>query len=146
MAKTMKYLIFTSLFFFSITAHAIEFYRCTDTNGKDYFTNLPASSLDANCQQKNDHFVVLLEQDYLNLSNEFKKYEAVEEETPLESIIDKVGLPSADILDAEFALEELLENTKEKRNSEVSKFFRARTRAIETVLTADPNAKDKAEQ
>jgi hypothetical protein len=139
-AKYMKYLIFINLILFSLSSYAIEFYRCSDASGKVHLTTMPKSSLDANCKQKSDQYAVMLEQDYLNLSNRFKKYEIIKEPDDIEFTLENFTKPVMELLDADKALDELLENTKTKRNSEVSKFFRARSDAVESILSEEkPN-------
>lgn len=136
----MKIIIFISLLFLSTAAYSVEFYRCLDASGKVHLTTMPKSSLDANCRQKTDHFAALLQQDYLNLSNEFKKYEVtVEDDTsgnqPSEfSIGDtKFKIPGKHIFDSDAAYEELMETTS-KRDDPITNFFRARTDTIESIL------------
>lgn len=98
---------------------------------------MPKSSLDANCRQKTDQYAVMLEQDYLALSNKFKQYEIIDEPDDFEDMLDDITKPVLDLLDADKALDELLDNTKTKRNSEASKFFRARSDAVESILSEE---------
>ncbi|MCZ6803906.1 MAG: DUF4124 domain-containing protein [Proteobacteria bacterium] len=122
----MKLLSFTFLMVLSFTASAIEFYQCTDDKGKLHFTNLPKSSLDSNCGQISDQYSFMLNQDYLNLADEFKKYEVQEEEPDAEML-------SFDSLDTLKALEQLMQAT-EDRDDPFTRAMRGRSKAVEQLL------------
>ena len=123
----------------SIPVYAIEFYQCIDSEGQSHFTNLPKSTLDSDCRPKNDQYMVMLNQDYQNLENEFLKYETSEEETfdILDVTLDSASKSISELFDADMALEELLENTQDKRNNFATDFFKARTEAVESILSEE---------
>lgn len=139
----MKLLLFTILMMLSFSTSAVEFYQCIDDKGHPHFTNLPKSSLDSNCSLKTDHFSLMLNQDYLNLANEFKKYE-VNKEEELDEImlsLDSITQPVMDILDPDKALDELVDASLNKRENAATKLFKARSKAVEQILNeANPNS------
>ena len=129
---------------FALPAYSIEFYQCIDSKGQSHYTNLPKNSLDKECRQKDNQYLVMLNQDYQNLENEFLKYETpVEDINLIEMSVDTVTKPISDLLDSDKALDELLENTQEKRKNFATEFFRARTEAVKSILEEEnPNPPD----
>jgi hypothetical protein len=138
-AKYMKLLYFTFLSLVSLSSYSVEFSRCIDDKGQVHFTNMPLSNLDSNCAQKVDHYVTMLNQDYENLANEFKKYEEPDDfidDIFLEDVdlsINSLTQPVKDILDPDKALEQLLEST-EDRDDPVTRAFRGRSEGIERIM------------
>lgn len=137
----MKLLLITILTFFSIQIHAVEFYQCTDKKEQQHYTNLPASSLDANCKQKTDRYAYMINQDYSNIENNFKRYTEIDEtqEQIDESLltIDNFTDTVQNILDPDKALEQLVENATNKDENMATEFFNARTKAIESILSEE---------
>jgi hypothetical protein len=138
-AKSMKLLSFTILLLFSFSTYSVEFTRCIDDKGHVHFTNMPKYNLDANCQQKKDHYVTMLSQDYENLANEFKKYEEPEEVTVDifydndELSVNSLTQPVKDILDPDKALKQLMEST-EDRDDPFTRAIRGRSDGIEKIM------------
>ena len=132
----MKILLYLSFILFSTASYSIEFYRCTDTYGKIHLTNMPKSSLDSNCRQKTDYHSVFLEEDYSNLAEEYKKYEITKKEE-IDTELEIIAKPISDIIDSDKALEKLLDNANENKDSEATKLFKARTEAVESTLSED---------
>ncbi len=133
----MKLLSFTILMMLSFSAYAVKFYQCIDDKGQAHFTNLPESSLDSNCEQKTDHFSIMLNQDYLNLANEFNKHKVKEDES---DEIDSITQPVKDISDPDKALDELVDTSLNKPENAATKFFKARTKTVEQISNeANPN-------
>ncbi len=139
----MKLLSFTILMSFSLSSYAVEFNSCTDDKGHTHFTNLPKSSLDSNCAPKN-HYTVMLNQDYLNLSNEYAKYENfIEKEdssnsepfelSKVDISPDRIKNKVKDILDPDKALEELIDATDD-RDDAFTNAMRGRSKGIETIM------------
>jgi len=137
----MKLLLIIIPMILSFSTSAVEFYQCIDDKGQSHFTNLPESSLDSNCGQKADYYTIMLNQDYLNLANEFKKFEVKEEEfEEIRLSLDSITQPFMDILDPDKALDELVEASLNKRENAATKFFNARSKAVEQILNmANPN-------
>lgn len=132
----MKLLSFTILMFFSLSSNAVEFNSCTDDKGHTHFTNLPKSSLDSNCAPEN-HYTVMLNQDYLNLFNGYKKYVAAEKEPGNIVSLESFSQPVKDILDPDKALDMLVDSSLKKDENAAKKFFKARTNAVEQILNED---------
>ena len=148
----MKLLSFTALLFLSISSFSVEFHRCVDNNGQKHFTNLPKTSLDSNCSPK-DHYALMLNNDYQNLSVEHEKYEISEEDIVLfeepESVTSKDSKPFdlrdvdlsvetvkskvQDILNPDKALEELM-TTTENRDDAFTRAMRGRAKGIQTII------------
>ncbi len=134
----MKLLSFTILILFSLSSYAVEFYRCIDDQGIVHFTNLPKSSLDSNCVVKDRH-TVMLNQDYSNLTNEFKKYETVVEETEkfkleeMDLSVDSMTQSVKDVFDPDKALEELILST-EDRDDPFTRAMRGRSNAVDDII------------
>jgi len=137
-AKSMKLLSFTILILFSLSSNAVEFYQCIDNKGLSHFTNLPKSSLDLNCVAKDRH-TIMLNQDYSNLADEFKKYEtSVEEieEFELEEMdlsFDSMTQSVKDVFDPDKALEELILST-EDRDDPFTRAMRGRSNAVDDII------------
>jgi hypothetical protein len=138
----MKLLLFTILLLFSFSTYSVEFSRCIDDKGKVHFTNLPLSSLDTNCAKKEDYYVIMLNQDYENLANEFKKYEEPDEVTD-NIFLDNVDLsvnsltqPVKDILDPDKALKQLMDAT-EDRDDPFTRAMRGRSKGLESIMQQD---------
>ncbi len=138
----MKLLSFTILALTSISVHSVEFSSCIDKNGKSHFTNLPDSSLNSNCELKEDRYLTMLNQDYQNLHNEFKKYEPVEEEVELEESfienlddlsINSITNPVKDLLDPDKALEQLIQ-ASEDRDDPFTRAMRSRSNAVDSII------------
>ncbi len=140
----MKLLSFTILALTSISVHSVEFSSCIDKNGESHFTNLPKSSLNSNCELKEDRYLTMLNQDYQNLHNEFKKYEPVEEDPEIiESLVDNFDVSIApipksvedikDLLDPDKALEQLMEAT-ENRDDPYTRAMRGRSNAVDSII------------
>ena len=138
----MKPLIFVVLMIFPFSTYAVEFHQCIDDKGRSHFTNLSKSSLDSNCRETTDHYSFMLNQDYLRLANELNKVDEIEEEPGSDETmlsIDSITQPVMDLLDPDKALDELVESSSEHDNT-ATKFFKARTKAIEQILNeAKPN-------
>ena len=148
----MKLLSFTALLLISISSFAVEFHRCVDNNGQKHFTNLPKNSLDSNCSPK-DHYALMLNNDYQNLSVEHGKYQVIEEDLVLfkesksvarkdskpfdlrevDLSIDTVKSKVKDILNPDKALEELMMST-EDRDDAFTRAMRGRAKGIQTIL------------
>ncbi len=148
----MKLLSFTALLLISISSFAVEFHSCIDNNGQKHFTNLPKYSLDSNCSPK-DHYALMLNNDYQNLSVEHEKYEISEEDIVLfeepESVTSKDSKPFdlrdvdlsvetvkskvQDILNPDKALEELM-TTTEDRDDAFTRAMRGRAKGIQTII------------
>jgi len=140
----MKLLSFILLILFSTLSFSIEFYKCVDDKGQSHFTNLPKSSLDSNCGQK-DRYAIMFKEDYSNLVNDLKKQEVnqieEQEEPLLEEMNDDVGKlsvdtltqPFKDILNPDKALDQLLEAT-EDRDDVYTRAMRGRSKGIENIL------------
>ena len=141
----MKLLYFTILSLISFSTSAVEFHSCTDSKGKKHFTNLPKSSLNANCETK-DHYALLLDQDYLNLSTEYEKYEISIEEGVKDSkpfdlrevdlSVDTVKSKFQDILNPDKALDELM-TTTEERDDIFTRAMRGRSQGIQNIIDQD---------
>ncbi len=140
----MKLLSFTILALTSISVHSVEFSSCIDKNGETHFTNLPKTSLNSNCEIKEDRYLTMLNQDYQNLANEFKKYE------PAKKVPETIGnraenlgvsiapIPKSledikDLMDPDKALEQLMEAT-EDRNDPYTRAMRGRSNAIDSIM------------
>ncbi len=134
----MKILSFTILTLFSLSSYAVEFYRCIDDKGKVHLTNLDKSSLDSNCVAK-DRYALMLNQDYSNLADEFKKYETrVEEieEFELEEMdlsVDSMTQSVKDVFDPDKAFDELMSAT-EDRDDPFTRAMRGRSKAVESLI------------
>ena len=138
----MKILSFVILSTFSFSAFSIELYSCEDESGKTHYTNLPESSLGADCKPK-DHHAVLLQQDYDNLSNIHAKYEElkINEEESLDSINfsdddisdDSIKSKIQDVFDADKAFLELMEAT-EDRDDAFTRAIRGRTSQMKDAI------------
>ena len=126
----MKILSFVILSTFSFSVFSIELYSCEDELGKTHYTNLPESSLGADCKPK-DHHAVLLQQDYDNLSNIHAKYEGlkINEEESLDSIKSEIQ----DVFDADKAFVELMEAT-EDRDDAFTRAIRGRTSQMKDAI------------
>ena len=165
----MKLLLFTLSTLTVFPVQAVDFYRCVDENGIAHFTNLPASSLNSNCEQQNDSFSVMLNEDYQNLSQEHEKYEIsnVEDSTDFGELNDDnaalhmdinrdngadasdeeemklfgaIKIPTKNIFDPDVAEEELF-STIEKRDDVITRAIRGRTKALETIIEATDTLK-----
>jgi hypothetical protein len=137
----MKLLSFIILTLLSFSSYSVEFSRCIDDKGQVHIINLPKSNLGTDCKLKEDHYTVMLNQDYQNLSEEFKKYEVVKEE-PEETFFEDTDLslntisnPVKDILDPDKALEQLMDAT-EDRDDPFTRAMRGRSNAFEKVIEA----------
>ncbi len=135
----MKANIIILLVLFSPLAQALEFNRCVDGNGVAHYTNLPLSTLDANCRQKLDPQNIYLRYDYQRLQRNMdnRLSESTEIVGDEDNAVDRVVNAVSDALDADKALESLLENTQEARANPATEFFRARTEAVRKILEAD---------
>lgn len=129
----MKFIIFICFTFLYQSSFAIEFIRCINDNGKVHLTTMPKSSLDANCKQKTDHYSIMLEQDYSKLNNQFTKYEEQDDDL----VIGNVNEPVLDGLDPDKALNELLENSDNNRESAASELFKKRSDAVDSILSEE---------
>ena len=136
----MNLLLFTVLFMFSFSTHALDFHKCIDADGQSHFTNLPESSLDANCSQKTDRFSVLLHRDYLNLGNEFKKY-AIEENLPDENkaTVETGKSPVDVILKPDKAIKPV-EPSLNKAENAATNDFKSNRKVLEQLLTTNPKS------
>ena len=79
--------------------------------------------------------MVLLEEDYRRLNNDGIIAE-VEEKELLQIEEEESLLPKSisEALDADTALEQLLENTQQQRSNPATKFFKQRTEDIQNIL------------
>lgn len=139
----MKLLSFTILSLISFSSFAVEFHSCTDNKGQTHFTNLPKTSLDANCAPA-DHYSVMLNQDYQNLAYEYAKYEAISQQESKNKSgqyeISKIDISPfsvknkvRDIFDPDKALDELMEST-EDRDDFYTRAMRGRSNGIQTII------------
>ncbi len=140
----MKLLLIVFLYSYAVSAHAVEFSQCVDDRGHQHFTTLPAASLDNNCKPKTNYHAYMLNQDYTSLENNLNLYsniELTEEETsePL-STVDAIKSKVSDLLDPEQALNELVESVNNRDENAATKFFNARSKAVETILSVDKPA------
>ncbi len=135
----MKSNIIILVLLFSPLVQALEFNRCIDANGVAHYTNLPLSTLDGNCRQKMDPQNMYLRYDYQRLQRDVDN--RLPDSTEIignEGItVDGVVNAVTDALDADKALESLLQNTQEARANPASEFFRARTEAVRKILEAE---------
>ncbi len=113
---------------------AIEFTRCVDSSGLVHYSNLTAAQLDTECKPIQHHQMVLLEQDYQRLNNGI--IGTVEEKELLQIDEQESLLPKSisEALDADTALEQLLENTQQQRQNPATRFFKQRTEDIQNIL------------
>lgn len=134
----MKLLSFIILILYSFTSYAVEFYRCIDDRGQVHFTNLPKSSLESNCTPK-DTYTLMLNQDYQNLANEFKKYEVSADEPEdfelgeIDLSVDSMTKSVKDVFDPDKALEQLMQST-EDRDDPFTRAVRGRSKGIEGIM------------
>jgi hypothetical protein len=140
----MKLLSFTILSVITFSSYAVEFHSCTDSTGKTHFTNLPKSSLDSNCSQK-DHYSEMFNQDYQNLSIEYAKYGAKIEvddldDNSLSIELSKIDISPdtvknkvKDIFDPDKALDELMDTT-EDRDDIFTRAMRGRGDGIQSIM------------
>ena len=133
----MKYTLLLCSLLLLQPAYALEFNRCMDENGDVHYTNLPLSTLDANCKQRVDYYSLRLNRDYRQLRNSLKNPARVQSIETKPGIIEQVSDAMENVLDADKALEQLLENTRDARENPASRFFRARTEAVGEILKAD---------
>lgn len=130
----MKLFLIVVLYFCTCNLHAVEFYQCVDDKGHQHFTNLPRSTLDNNCRPKTDQYAYMLNQDYLTIESQYKQY--YEPEPSLdESTNTEQANSDEDILDADNALNQLLERSKEQQDNKATEFFNAHSKAVEEVLS-----------
>lgn len=132
-------LLFASLLFIE-SVFALQFNRCVDANGVAHYTNLPLSTLDANCKQRENYYSLRLQSDYQrlkqNMDNPRRPIVADKDEED-KGVVEQVKDVIDGMVDADQALEQLLENTRNARQNPASRFFRARTSAVETILDND---------
>lgn len=132
----MKYIIFICFTISFQSVLALEFISCIDNNGQVHLTTMPKTSLDANCKQKTDHYTFMLEQDYSKLEKEFTKYE-VTDEAEEGLVMNNLNEPILDALRTDSALDQLLENSDDNRESTASEFFRKRSDAVDSILSEE---------
>ncbi len=133
----MKKLILIISVMYSSAVYPIEFYQCIDSEGQSHFTNLPKSSLDKNCVQRSNQYLVMLNQDYSNLAVELKKFEVNaddEEFMGLEQENDKNSMPEMLDADTDTVLEQLLENSQEEPQNLPADLVEARTKSVQGNL------------
>ena len=129
----MKIKLIVFLFFItSQTLADVQFYRCVDSSGKAHYSNIPLD-MNADCQDRINRYVHMLEQDYQNLDQEYNKYRQTEQEEFVENK-DAGQRSVTNIFDSDQALEQLLQVSDENRDSTASKRFRARSDAVERAL------------
>ncbi len=76
----------------------------------------------------------MLNQDYLTIESQYKQY--YEPEPSLdESTNTEQANSDEDILDADNALNQLLERSKEQQDNKATEFFNAHSKAVEEVLS-----------
>jgi len=129
-----------------VGSFAIEFHRCIDSSGKPHYTHLPIELLDSDCQLRMNYQDYQLEKQYQAIHNRVylqhlksQQNNPNPDESPAnnEPVQDEsVSALSLSDENVDAALNNLIKHQAAKSNF-TTKFFKARTRAVETILEAE---------
>lgn len=125
--------VFISLLFISFSSYSVEFYKCVDEKGQIQYSNIKGPKQGTQCIKNEDYYSILLNQDYQNLSNEFKKYEPQSDAEPDfgDTDLNLNSKPMPGNINPDKALDALVDNSRKQPENTTTNSLKSPANAIE---------------